>query len=160
MKRIVSIVQILILMFSVTACASVDNGVEIDEGNVGVEEHVQEEPEAIAAEEPLPAMPEPITDEYGFVWRVAPNLEYDENKNLYGRYGSDEGGDFFDMWPENDFLLMHNWFPDVLKTYQKIDSDKVKVEIFEYEYGGDSWEKYDLSDAIVVEKHAIVLGAT
>ena len=212
MKKLICSVMIMLLLFSLAACSNFDEEAEADKTNVESEELIPtgpDEPEAEVVEEQT-VMQDLVIDENGFVWRVAPELEYeliyrclcgfysyelwnvpdpppgidtktgligdemhgghgggaalylyDEGRNLYGYYGHDEGGEFFEMWPEDDFLLHHNWFADVLKTFQKIDSSLVKSE--KIEYGTNEWDfftEYDLSDAFIDEKHAIALGTT
>ena len=215
MKKLICGAMIMLLLFSLAACSNSVDGEEADNSDIEIEELVSiesdetEEPETDVAEEQA-AMQDPVIDENGFVWRVAPELEYeliycclcgfysyelwhvpepppgidtktgligdemhgghgggavmylyDEGRDLYGRYGSDESGEFYDMWSKEDFLLQYTRFPDVLKTFQKIDSSLVKETKIESEiYEGDFYTKYDLSDAFVAEEHAIVLGTT
>ena len=141
-----------------------------------------------------------VVDPNDFVWRVAPELEYekiyycgcgfygtephsgygidtktgligdnehyghgggpiyylyDENKDLYGYYGYDEGGEFFEMLTAGDFAINFPWGIQRLNAYQKIDSDKVK----KIEEEGQI-VSYDISAALISEKYAVAFGTT
>ena len=80
MKKLICSAIVLLLMLSVTACSNLNDGAESDEPDGEVEELLPVEPDEpeinIVTEQPA-LVQEPLIDENGFVWRVAPELEYE-----------------------------------------------------------------------------------
>jgi hypothetical protein len=79
---------------------------------------------------------------------------YDEGKGLFGYYSFDEGGEYFEMLPGNEFMS-NVWGAGRIKAFQKIDSDKVTK--YKNEWGEDS---FDLTGAYVSDKYAAAYGKT
>ena len=86
-------------------------------------------------------------------------LFYDEKRNLFGFYTSQEDGEFFDMLSADDFMLDGSStalnYAQRLNAFLKIDSDKVKKSTNEWDM-----DIYDLSDANISKKYAIAYGIT
>ena len=79
-----------------------------------------------------------------------PEYKYDEKKELYGYYYTDEGGPEFVM-KQRDELFQESFTANRPLAFQKVDTDRVKT----IEHEDDYWTEYDLSDAQVGDKYAI-----
>ena len=79
---------------------------------------------------------------------------YDESKGLFGYTSCDEGGEFFEMFPANEFMSKA-WGAGRINAFRKIDSDKVSKYVNEW---GE--EAFDLKNANVSEKYAAAYGTT